>query len=306
MTTPALYKPSDAYADMYIPRIGEFIEAGRNAGLTPANKSRRKVTLVIVDMQWDFCHPTGNLSVPGSQADIDRLLKFIYNNGDDITNIMFSMDTHSTHHIFFEGWWVDRDGNHPAPFTYMSADAVAKGIWRPLYHAKWSVDYVMKLGGHMIWPYHCVFGTPGHSLIPALSEAIAWHNAGRLTEATQLMKGNTPRTEYYGIFGPVVPDPLDPNAAGMNVPMLNEIAKSDLIYVAGEAKWHCVYTSELQMGTHFGNDPALLSKVRFLDDCTSPVIAPDGTILNEAVGKPEIQRLQSLGVQLVQSTDPIK
>ncbi|KXK09158.1 MAG: hypothetical protein UZ21_OP11001000216 [Microgenomates bacterium OLB22] len=304
MTTPALYKSSDAFADMYTPRIGEFIEAGRNAGLSPAHKSSRKVALVIVDNQWDFCHPTGNLPVPGSQADVDRLIKFIYNNGDDITTILYSMDTHSTHHIFFEGWWVDRDGNHPAPYTYMTADDVLKGKWRPLYHPRWSVDYVNILGAHMIWTYHCEFGTPGWSLMPALSEAIAWHSAGRRSEAIQLMKGNTPRTEYFGIFGAMVPDPEDPNASGMNVPMLDLLAKNDLIYVAGEAKSHCVLETMKQLVAHFGADPAMLSKVRFLMDCTSSVVAPG--IDFEAIAMAELNRMKGLGVQLVQSTDPIK
>ena len=84
----------------------------------------------------------------------------------------------------------------------------------------------------------------------------------------------------------------------------------DLIYVGGEAKSHCVTWTLRQMMDYFRKSPDIIGRMRFLTDCTSPVIIP-GVIggvtgayvlsnIDGAVIKPYIQAyLAAIGLYLV-------
>jgi nicotinamidase/pyrazinamidase len=305
MTTPQLRTGHDVYT----PRILEFTQAGRDSGLTRVKRDQRRVAMVIVDPNLDFTHSTGSLYVPGSEDDVDRLTALIRREADQIDTMMVSLDTHPFFHINHENWWIGKDGRHPDPFTVINYADIVSGKWRPVFEDAWSKKYVKTLEdqrkkNHRIWPYHCQIGTPGWSITPSLEETLAWYAAGRCTEPIRIMKGMSSRTEYYGIFAPEVPDPEDPNAMGVNAIMLKQVARHDLIYVAGWASSHCVLETMRQVLTFFGNDKAMVSKLRFLMDCTSSVQAPDFDF--EAMVQAELKVMEQLGVKLVLSTDPIK
>ncbi len=306
--TPTLFDVQDAFKGVYAARLQSFTEAGRQAGLSPAHEDREKIAVLLVDYQHDFVDPTGTLYVPGSQHDIARFLTWFYANVHKFTSIYASLDTHLPFQIFYSSWWKNPEtGEHPQPFTVITEDDVLNMRWVPIFHLDWSVRYVHLLKQNakkdlMIWPLHTMEGTLGHMLVAPISEAIAWHSAARNTQPTYIVKGRTPRTEYYGIFGAEVPDPEDPES-GLNVALLDAVMKHDRVYIAGEAKSHCVLETERQLVTRFGNQLDLTKRLHFLRDCTSSVQHP--RIDFDALAEAELATMEKQGVRLVLSSDPI-
>ena len=305
-SAPTLFDTQDAFRGAYAARSDAFIEAGRSAGLTPAEEDRERVALVLVDYQHDFVDPTGTLYVPGSQHDVARLLTWFYANAHRITSIYASLDTHVPLQIFFSSWWKNpQTGEHPAAYTVITADDVVSGRWVPVFQPEWSVSYVRQLQQQakkdlMIWPAHTMEGTLGHMLVAPISEAISWHSAARSTQPTYIVKGRTLRTEYYGIFGAEVPDPQDPTSA-LNLPLLDAVMQHDKVYIAGEAKSHCVLETERQLVNRFGDRTDLMQRLYLLRDCTSSVQHP--TIDFDALAEQELATMTRRGVRLVASTD---
>ena len=304
---PSLYSPSDV-GKIYSPRPEFIFEGTKNRTKTTAYEDKRKVALLTVDGQIDFVYPDGGLPVPGAIEDIRRLTGFIYRNLSEITNNYLSMDDHPPYAIFSPIWWRDRSGNLPGPFTMITYADIKSGAWKPIIDPLWSTEYVKKLDTQakkplMIWPFHCLQGTTGQSLVPALSEAILYHSAARGSQPTLISKGTNPRTEHYGIFKAEVEDPKDVSTQ-LNTTILDAIAKHDLIYVAGEAKSHCVLETMKQLVSYFGKtQPETIKKIRFLMDCTSSVQNPDVDF--EALANTELEKMVQKGVVLVKSTDPI-
>jgi len=307
-TPPTLFSAQDAFKGPYPARFQEFTEAGRKAGFIAAHEDREKIALVLVDYQHDFVDPTGSLYVPGSQDDVARLLTWFYTNAHRISSVYASLDTHLPFQIFYSSWWKDpKTGEHPQPFTVITVDDVTSMRWVPVIQPDWSIKYVHLLQQQakkdlMIWPYHTMEGSLGHMLVAPISEAIAWHSAARQTQPTYVVKGRTIRTEYYGIFGAEVPDPDDPSS-GLNETLLDAVMKHDKVYIAGEAKSHCVLETERQLVGRFGNQADLLKRLYFLRDCTSSVKHPN--IDFDALAETELATMERQGVQMVLSTDPI-
>lgn len=305
---PQLFDVQDVFKGPYAARVQEFTAAGQRAGYTSAQGDTEKIAVILVDYQHDFVDPGGALYVPGSQEDIARFLTWFYINAHRITSIYASLDTHLPFQIFFSSWWKNPEtGEHPQPYTVVSVDDVTNKRWVPAIQPDWSVRYVHQLQQQakkelMIWPYHTMAGSLGHMLAAPISEAIAWHSAARKTQPTYLEKGRTIRTEYYGIFGAEIPDPEDPESS-LNMILLDAVMKHDKVYMAGEAKSHCVLETARQLVGHFANDPAMLERFYFLKDCTSSVQHP--AIDFDALAEAELAAMARQGVQLVLSTDPI-
>lgn len=304
--TPSLYSADDAYRGPYAARTHAFLDAGLTAGLTPALQDTTKTALILVDFQHDFVDPTGTLSVPGAQDDIARFLRWFYASAGMITSIYASLDTHRPNSIFFSGWWIDpRTGAHPQPYTPITLADVEQGVWRPVAQPEWSQDYLRRLRQQakkdlMIWPPHTMEGTLGHMLVAPLSEAIAWHSVARQTLPTYVSKGDTPRTEFYGIFGAEVPDP-DDSASALNTALLDAVLRHDRVYIAGEAKSHCVIETLRQIVAYVGGQSEALRRVHVLRDCMSSVAHP--TIDFDALAEAEFAEMERLGVQFVRSAD---
>ena len=306
---PPLAQEQDAFHPAYAARFEEFTAAGQRAGFAPAQSDDEKIALVLVDYQHDFVDPTGTLAVPGAQNDVARLLSWFYTNAHRITTIYASLDTHLPFQIFFSAWWQSPStGEHPQPFTAISAEDIDHSRWVPMRESAWSTRYVHLLGEQarkdlMIWPHHTMQGTQGHMLVAPLSEAIAWHSAARDTSPVYLTKGLTPRTEFYGIFGAEVPDPRDP-AGNLNIPLLDAVLQHDRIYIAGEAKSHCVLETVRQLAGYCRDQPELLQRLHFLTDCTSSVEHP--AIDFDALAEEELALMQQQGVQMVRSAEPLR
>jgi nicotinamidase-related amidase len=306
LNLPSLYHPEAAYQAPYAARVDEFMQAGAAAELAPASADAMTTALILVDIQHDFVDPAGTLSVPGAQDDVARLLGWLYANGGRVTRIYASLDTHLPLSIFYSAWWLNpQTGERPAPYTAITVEDVASGAWAPVTEREWSEHYPIHLRAQakkdlMIWPEHTMQGTLGNMLTPALSEAIAWHSAARQVQPTYIAKGHTPRTEFYGIFGAEVPDPNDPGSA-LNTELLNEVMRHDRVYVAGEAKSHCVLETLLQVVAHYHNQLETLDKLYVLRDCMSSVAHP--TIDFDALADAAFAKMEQAGVHFVSSAE---
>ena len=300
---PTFYDPN-RIGTLFHPDVAMIAAEAKTAGLKPAADDKQKVHLVIIDMQIDFCHVDGTLYVPGSLGDLQRTIEFIYNNAERITNITCSLDSHLSHQIFSPGWWVDANGNHPAPFTLVSYDDIQKGVWKPVIAPIKSTEYGKRLEQNAkktlcIWPYHTMIGNIGNSLDQELWSAVFWHSLARKTQPTFLTKGSVPLTEHYSIVQPEVPVPGHP-MGGKNKAFLDTLADADIVLVAGEAESHCVLESVEDIVEDFSGKPDELKKLYFLRDCTSSVQHPD--IDFKALAHARFADFAKDGVNFVDST----
>lgn len=302
MNYPAFYQ-SDRVGQLYVPDADRATAAGREHGISTLEE--RRTLLLLVDMQVDFVHTDGALSVPGAVDDTRRVIEWIFRNLGEVTTIAASLDSHVPISIFFPTWWADAAGEHPQPYTVIRSADVNAGTWRPLYQPDWSVEYCQRLEAQskkelMIWPFHTLIGTPGHALTPALYEAIAFHSVARRTQPIFLQKGRIPETEYYSILEPEVK--VGKHAqGGLNTEFLNMLAEYDLVYIAGEAKSHCVLETVNSIMRYFADQPTVIKKFRLLEDCMSSVAHP--VIDFEALANDVLARHTAL--RRVKSTDPI-
>lgn len=301
---PAFYNPA-LVGQAYAPRIAEAVAAGRAAELASSRDDRQRSILLLVDMQVDFIHTDGALSVPGAITDTQRTIEWLFDHLGQLTTIAASLDSHLPLQIFSSAWWVDADGQHPTPYTVITSADVAAGRWLPLYEAEWSRIYVERLEQQarkelMIWPYHTLLGTPGHALTPALYEAIAFHSAARQSQPVFLTKGTIPKTEHYSILEPEVKVPDQP-MGDLNIAFLEMLASYDRVYIAGQAKSHCVLETVASIMRHFARHPRVIAKMRVLMDCTSSVQHP--TIPFDALADETFARFAQQGLTLIRSTD---
>ena len=124
----------------------------------------------------------GGRSGRGAVEDNTRLCEFIYRNLGNITHINATMDTHMTMQVFHAIFFVDAEGNHPAPYTDIHISELREGKWKfnpalagqfdiaPEYGQQMVMHYaeeLQKSGKYdlTIWPYHAMLGGIGHALV---------------------------------------------------------------------------------------------------------------------------------------------
>lgn len=235
----------------------------------------KQIHLVVIDPQNDFCRPDGALSVPGAEADMDRLAVMVHRLKDKLADIHVTLDSHRHVDISHPVWFRDRDGRHPAPFTRIAGSDVRDGVWTPTLpstHAR-TLAYLDALAAthrypHIIWPEHCLIGSPGHNVVPTLFDALGeWSSRFALVDF--ITKGSNPFTEHFSALQAEVPDPADPGTQ-LNAGFLSTLEQADLILLAGEAGSHCLANTVRDIATAF-RDPAWVRKMVLLTDATSPV-----------------------------------
>jgi nicotinamidase/pyrazinamidase len=303
---PTYYTPKNV-GRLIPPHTEQAILEGQVAGFSSAKADDFRILLLLVDPQIDFIHADGALSVPGAVEDTQRTVEWLYRHARQVTTVAASLDSHVPVQIFYPTWWMDRGGAHPQPFTVISSADAGAGHWTPLYEEAWSLEYLERLEEHskkqlMIWPYHTMIGTPGHSITPTLYEAIAYHTAARQNEPIFLAKGSIPETEHYSILEPEVKVADNP-MGNLNVPFLEMAASHDLVYVAGQAKSHCVLETVSSMMRYYANTPEIIAKLRILMDCTSSVAHPE--IDFDAMANETFAQFEANGLRLAHSIDPI-
>jgi len=250
--------------------LNEILEKAKNEKLTPAIKNAERTLVIGIDIQKDFME-NGALGVPGSHKDIERGTKWIYNNIDKISQISVSIDTHNPFQIFHPCWWIDENGNNPKPYTQITSDDINNGKWRAVINPSSSIEYVKHLETDgkktlVIWPYHCLEGTEGHSLENQFANMIYFHSVAKKTMLQKIVKGQDPLSEMYGIIRPE----YSKNNL-INVTFLNKIEKFDKIIIFGEAFSHCVLESVRQILEYYENNMNITKKIYILQDCMSSI-----------------------------------
>lgn len=336
---PAFYDPRNAGRPEFAPDQQKLFAAAadwrRENGIAPAASDRCSVHLLLIDVQKDFCFPTGSLYVGGRSGtgaidDSRRLAEFVYANMRHLTNITTTMDTHFAYQIFFPSFWLDKDDRPLAAFREITADQVGRGEVRPSPAvAKWlcggNYAWLVKQALHycleleraakyrlFLWPPHCLLGSEGHALAGVLHEARLFHSFVRGAQSWVEVKGGNPLTENYSVLRPEVLTRHDgAPLAQRNTLFLKTLLSSDAVVIAGQAASHCVKSSiDDLLGEILAQDPALAKKVYILTDCMSSVTVPDGkgSFLADFTPQAEsaFQRFADAGMHLVESTDPIE
>ena len=252
--------------------IAEIIAYGKNEGLQPAAQDTKRTLLLVIDVQNDFMENIGSLAVGGSKGDVERLTKWIYSNVEKLTQITCSLDCHSISQIFFADWWINKEGDQPAPFTIITHQDVLTDKWMVANGQKErSLAYLESLESESkkqlcIWPYHCLGGTRGAKLESEFTKMLYYHSAARNSTPTLVLKGQDPYSEMYGI----IKAEYDVDNY-VNTEVLDAVKEYDAIYIAGEASSHCVLASVSQIVEHFANDRDITSRITVLEDCMSPI-----------------------------------
>jgi len=97
--------------------------------MTNSTKSHNRDILLIVDIQNDFC-PTGSLAVPRG----DEIVPLVNRLAGQFRHVILTQDWHPPDHLSFAS-------SHPGKQPY---DTVA-----------------LSYGAQILWPDHCIQGTPG-------------------------------------------------------------------------------------------------------------------------------------------------
>lgn len=235
-----------------------------------------KVCLLTIDPQKSFTSPNGELYVKGADKDMERLAKMIKRIKGDIEEIVCTLDSHHTVHIAHPIWWVDANGNHPAPFTLITeADVIGKNpkwkAFNPGYQQR-SIDYVQSLAKNgryvlCIWPPHTLIGSANYAVDSAVFEAFCeWESS--FAAVNYVTKGSNIFTEHYSMLCADVFDPEDPKT-GLNTDLIKVLQDFDVIAISGEASSHCVNFSITDVANNFGEEN--IKKFVYLEDTCSPV-----------------------------------
>lgn len=337
LPVPDFYDSANASRWGYVPdqvslvrRAAEWREEHR---IAPAAEDRRRVQLVLIDLQKDFCFPEGTLYVGGRSGrgaleDNDRIARFIYRNLASLTEITCTLDTHYPLQIFSPSFWLDESGMVPPAYTEVTVADLRSGRLRPNPAvARWvaggdeewlrrQVEYYceeLERGGRYtlyLWPPHCMAGSEGHALVGVIHEARLFHSYARLSPARVAVKGEQALTEFYSAIHPEVATTFDGKSlAAPNTTFLEALGTADAVILAGQAASHCVRSTAEDLLKHL--DEASLRKIYLLTDCMTSIAVPapgrPGEFVVDFTPQAEaaFERCAAAGMQLVQSTTPL-
>ena len=245
------------------------------------------IHLLIIDPQFDFCHHTGSLYVPGAEDDMLRVSKMIQRLGSKLSEVHVTLDQHHLIDIAHPLRWQGQDGNPPPPFTIISTSDIANDIWIPVQGPHTVPTSILKDNmiryteelrinkrySLCIWPPHCLIGTRGATVAPMISDALNEWCAKNRTAVNFIFKGLSKWTEHYSAIQAEVPDPLDLTTL-CNMSLINELVRADKILIAGEAGSHCVANTVKDIADIFSSDFSCyngINKLTLLTNSTSPV-----------------------------------
>jgi len=315
---PHFYDPSNAGSFSYTPdRLAIFEEANRfrrEFAIQPSANDSRRIDVLLIDVQRDFCHPEGTLYVGGRSGqgaieDNQKIAEFIYRNLGRITNIRCTLDSHYNFQIFFPWFWVDQHDEPLAPHSLIKVDGrnakqlvntdplgnvlkenvvpnpamtswiTDKGYDWLVKQCLWYNEQLAAGNRYMLylWPPHCIVGSPGHTLSGVVDEARTLHSLARLSQSWTEIKGSNYLTENYSVLRPEVLSTWDGGIlAEKNVQFYKELVEADVLIVAGQADSHCVKSTVRDLMEEILNEnPSLARKVYIMTDCMSSVVVRD-------------------------------
>ena len=306
----------------------------REHRIAPSGSDERKIRLLLIDVQKDFCFPEGSLYVGGRSGtgaleDNDRIARFIYRNLAALTDITCTLDTHFPYQIFFPWFWIDEDDRPLRPHRVITSDQIRSGAVRPNPAIAWWVsdgdyDWLLKQvefycdelersGKYRLylWPPHCLLGSAGHNLVGVIHEARMFHAYVRGSRSPIEIKGDHTLTENYSVLAPEVLMCFDGRRlAERNTGFVETLQSADAVVIAGQAASHCVKSSIEDLLEDI--EATSVKKIYILEDCMSSVAVPDpereGEFLFDFTPQAEeaLHRFAEAGMHVVRSTDPIE
>jgi len=341
LPVPTFFKEKNAFEVDYNPDQAKlFAEAdgyAKKHGIKPSGSDQKKVHLLLIDVQKDFCFPQGSLYVggrsgKGAMEDNAKIAKFMYENMARLTDVTCTLDTHFPFQIFFSSFWLDKDDKPVPAFTTITSDMVKAGDVKPNPAAAhivcggnygWLTSYVRHYCAELekakkyqlyVWPYHCLIGSTGYILSGVVEEARLFHSFVRKSLAGVQVKGGNLLTENYSVLSPEVTTSHDGRplkGAQKNVEFIKTLLQSDAVVIAGQAASHCVKSSIEDLLTSINaQDPKLVKKVYIMKDCMSAVAVPDGkggfyADYTDAAEK-SLKEFKAAGMHVVESTTPME
>lgn len=261
----------------------------------------KKIHLLIIDPQNDFCDPAGSLYVQGAEHDMQRLAGLIDKYRQKLNGITVTFDVHKSFHIASPMFWIDAaTGTHPEVFTIITKKDILSGRYYaavPAYK-KLAEYYVWELENNgryelCIWPPHCIIGSYGSNIYKPLFDAVERYNAEVYNATEYIYKSTNSFTEQYSILRADV-NMGEKDNIYTSSRIAHTVDANDIILVAGEALSHCVANSMLDIAKYVSKD---LRKFVLLEDASSPVAGFD--YLADAF----LDKAQDLGMRIMKITD---
>lgn len=341
LPVPDFYRSENARDWSYAPDQQALFLAARawrkEHGLRPAAADRRRVHLLLIDVQKDFCFPRGTLYVggrsgTGAMDDSDRIARFIYRNLENLSEITCTLDTHFPFQIFSPSFWLDESGEPPSPHQEITTEDIRAGRVRPnpevidwvepgideswlQKQVEFYCQQLERAGKYKLylWPPHCLLGSDGHPLVGVIHEARLFHAWSRGARGGIEIKGGHALTENYSVLSPEVLFTWDRRQiAERNARFIQTLLTADAVVIAGEAASHCVMSSVDDLLIEIAAlDPELARKVWILSDCMSAVAVPDSERPGQFVfdftpqAEEALERWAAAGMHVVRSTDPM-
>lgn len=271
---------------------------------------RKKVKLLLIDPQNDFAASgnnglKGSLFVAGADQDMERVAAMVDRIGDKLEAINVTMDSHQVFHIANPIFWKNSRGEHPNPFTHITATDVINGVWTTSIagHYDRALKYLRDLEaskradgskryGHTIWPVHCVIGEPGWNVYPAVVEALHRWQENNFATIDYVTKGSNPWTEHFSAIRAEVPDNDDPSTQ-INTKFLESIQDADEIVAGGIAGDICFLNTLEDMNDLF-KDKSVIKKFVLLTDALPSI--------DDKVRDAFIDKMVKLGVRASTTT----
>lgn len=257
--------------------------------------ARKKLVLFIVDPQNDF-HEGGSLGVPGSVQDSHRIAQFIRSHLQEIDEIYVSLDSHHKLHIAHGAFWQDSNGTSPTPFTFIKHEDIERGLWIPRDESnlEWAKSYTKSLEDKgrfilCIWPEHCLIGTQGHCVYPAINEALQEWSARKLQTIQYVFKGENCLTEMYSAISAEVPVG---DVGKFNSPLFRHCVNTEKLVVCGQALSHCVNFTVRDIANRLIENGQSPSMIYLLVDASSPVMG------FEKAGEDFVRDMKESGVHI--------
>jgi nicotinamidase-related amidase len=267
------------------------------------NAQGQKVALIVIDPQNDFCSEKGALYVSGANMDNIRLASWMFKNKSEIDQIFVTLDTHHILDISHPKFWVNKEGVNPNSFTIITPKDVIDGTWKttyPFFNEGVVLTYLEKLEEqgefpHCIWPEHCIIGTWGQAVDDSINNGLReWIMAGKDARfVSYISKGTHPMTEHFGAFKAQVAVKGAPDTE-INIRLIEHLNNFDVIYLAGQAKSHCVANSLKQI---MDLSEPTAKKFVILEDTMSPVTG------FETIADPIFDRAKEMGIKFEKTSD---
>lgn len=271
----------------------------------------KKVHMVLVDLQNDFCDPKGSLYVPGADKAAKATGEFISKNKHLIEDIHATLDSHHQLDIAHPMFWIDMTTMKPVnPFTVITHQDLLDGKYRtkvpafmnPTSNFIGALEYTKQLEQNgryalCIWPPHCDIASWGYGLHEDVYKALVEWEVSNFGLVNKICKGSNWTTEHYSFLQADVSDPNDIEGTGYNMKFIKMIQDADEVIITGVALDFCVANSVRDIATGLGEEN--IKKLVLFEDCTAAVNSPG----LEHLGPDFIKEMTGRGMRVMKSTD---